>query len=488
MTTPIKTKNNQVKNNKNLKNLNNEQKRKNVFIIFWKNLWTRNKNSILWNSLRVFVIFFLLFIVTFIVSLIFQINPISYYRDVFRGSLSNASTLLDTVGFAGISIFIALAFAIPYRAKFFNIGIAGQMMVAGAFTYMLVKMIFAKWNYGVAYSPSIFGSKTLLPVNGFHHFLELLFVIFFCVFFAVIWAVIPGLMKAYFKANEVVSTIMLNWIALAFYHYILVTSPFGFFNSNSGASYPLSPNAVFRFEGVSGVVYGSIALGFFTFAVLFAIAAVYMLKTFLNKTVSGYSMELAQYGKNLTRYAGANYEYAIVKSTIIAGVCAGFAACFYYFGIYQSLSDIAAPIDYGFLAIAISLIAKNNPVGIIFSSMVFGILLAGQPYSESGNSGASYSFSNVVFGIIIFCVIAEVLLFNWWFKKWNYHLPNKNKFNALGQELSKNSKQLFSFSKSKNKNNKSVNLHNNNELKKGKKNEVTVQKVVFTAKEKRGEK
>ena len=475
MTTQLKTKNN--------KNSNNDPKQENIVVAFWKNFWTRNKGSILWNSLRVFVIFFLLVVVTFIVALIFQINPISYYRDIFRGSLSSPATLLDTVGFAGISIFIALAFAIPYRAKFFNIGIAGQMMVAGAFTYMLVKMIFAKWNYGVAYSPSIFGSKALLPVNGLHHFVELIFVIFSCVFFAVIWATIPGLMKAYFKANEVVSTIMLNWIALALYHYILVTSPFGFFNTNSAASYPLSPNAAFRFEGVSGAVYGSIALGFFTFAVLFAIAAVYMLKTFLNKTVSGYSMELAQYGKNLTRYAGANYEYAIVKSTIIAGVCAGFAACFYYFGIYQSLSNISAPIDYGFLAIAISLIAKNNPVGIIFSSIVFGILLAGQPYSESGNSGASYSFSNVIFGIIIFCVIAEVLLFNWWFKKWKYNLPNKNKFKALGKELSKNTKHFFAFNKLKNKNhknkiknNKSVNLSNKNNLNKSKKDSVSVQK------------
>ena len=386
------------------------------------------------SLLRVFLTLAFMFIATFIVLWCLGKNPFAYYGDVFRGSLSSGATFADTLGLAGILIFTSLAFAVPSKVKLFNIGISGQMMIAGAFTYLLVQIIFQKWNYS---GHQNYGN--LLPLNETHHFVELIFILFSCIIISMIWASIPGMLKAFFNANEVVSTIMFNWIAVAFYRWVLTSKEFNFYDNTSGASFNLSPNALFRFKGLHDQIYGTSAgIGFFSIAIFVAIGVAIFFKIYLSKTTSGYAINLTGASSKAAKLSGVHPKWIIINSMLFSGLFSGFAAAFFYFGIYASLGNVAAPILYGFLAIAVSLVGNNNSIAIIFASLFFGVILAGQGYSESGKSGITVNFGYVIFAVTIFCTIAATIFVKaafkrGWFTK-NYWSSKKGSFNKLHKD------------------------------------------------------
>ena len=130
-----------------------------------------------------------------------------------------------------------------------------------------------------------------------------------------------------------------------------------------------------------------------------AVLAAVLVKFLLDRTVFGYEIKCVGTSKNAARYAGINVGRNVVASMVISGALAGLAGVTYYLGYFGSIQPRVLPST-GFDAIAVSLLANSNPVGIIFSSFLITIISKGSTYMNS-SSGLESEIASVITGVIL---------------------------------------------------------------------------------------
>ena len=306
-------------------------------------------------------------------------NPIEAYGNLLQGSgllmkekyAGGKSMLTDFLSFVDYwtpMIFAALAVAVALKAGLFNIGVSGQMLAAGFIASITV-------GYSTLAAPI---AKPL--------------VIILCFVVGSLVGGLIGFLKHKFNINEVVSSIMLNYIVeyvTAFFIYTKYVDPV------SRQSKNISEAARLTLKNVPiGELKGDIPLG-----IILAIIVAFIIKYVFDKTTFGYELKAIGFNGNASKYAGINVGKNMVIAMMISGGLAGLAGATYYLGYFCSMQPkVLAAMGYD--AIAVSLLGNSNPTGILASSFLINIINKGSTYMSS-KAGLDAEIASVITGLIL---------------------------------------------------------------------------------------
>jgi simple sugar transport system permease protein len=271
------------------------------------------------------------------------VNPLVAYRALFLGSFGSINALAETMVKMVPLIFTALSYAFAFRAGLINIGAEGQLYMGGILA-------------------------TLVGTNfqGLPMFLHLPLTILAGFLGGGVWGLMVGWLKVRFGANEIITTVMLNYVAINLVSY-LVTGPMIAPPGNLPQSSPILPSAVLvRF--LPGT---RLHLGIFL-----ALAALLFYFIYIWRMRAGYEARVVGQNMVAARYAGMQPEKVMIMVMFIAGGMAGLAGASEIIGVQGRLMQQFSP-GYGFDGIAVSLVGMNTPLGILLGSVLFGMLRAG---------------------------------------------------------------------------------------------------------------
>ncbi len=210
-----------------------------------------------------------------------------------------------------------------------------------------------------------------------------------------VWGAVPGLLKAFFNVNEVISAIMMNYIGMYAVNWF-VKSYKPIFNNLRNESKPVLSSANIPKMGLDKIFPESSINGGFIIAVL-AVILVYIV---LEKTTFGYELKAVGYNRDASRYAGINEKKSIILSMVIAGAIAGLAgACLYLAGTGKHIEIVDVIADEGFTGISVALLGLCHPIGILFSGIFIAYLTAGGFYLQL------FEFSTEIIDIIVAIII-----------------------------------------------------------------------------------
>src|SRR5216684_938047 len=286
-------------------------------------------------------------------------NVINAYSALFTGSYGSLANISDTLVSVSPLIFASISVAIAFRAGLFNIGAAGQLAV-GAMAADIVGLTFTSWP-----------SWVLIPTMLLASILA-----------GAIWGGIAGFLKAWRGAHEVVTTIMLNWIAFYGTDYLInsppFTAPFGV-----TATIVLSPKAQLpSIASLSNQIFGT-NLSTFSYTVdvsiFFALIAVVIYWFIISRTTFGYEIRVIGQNPKAAQYAGIPTKRNIFLVMAIAGAFAGLAGSTRLMGQpgYE-LSATAFSLDpTGFDAIAVALLGGGTAIGVLLCALLLGGLRSG---------------------------------------------------------------------------------------------------------------
>jgi ABC-type uncharacterized transport system permease subunit len=271
-------------------------------------------------------------------------DPINAYRALLRGSLGSERGWADTLAPTIPLILTGLTFAIGVRAGLFNIGAEGQVLV-GALAAVMVA--------GVRLPSPLHITLALLAAAAA----------------GVLWSLPAALLKIYRGVHEVISTIMLNWIAYWLLQYA-VTGPYvNPMNANYSIKLPPSErlHVLVRNTLLSDGVFVSVVMAVAAYIILW-------------RMVHGYELRVAGYNPSAASYAGISVRNAVMMAFLLGGVFSGMAGALMlmsYYPQYAISSTLANVSNRGFDGIGVALVGRNHPLGIILSAIFFGILEAG---------------------------------------------------------------------------------------------------------------
>lgn len=304
-------------------------------------------------------------------------NPIDGFYYLFQGGLGSVKRIGDTLATATPLILTGLSVAFAFRTGLFNIGAAGQMLFGG-------------------FCASAVGLTLDLPS---FILLPLMVVVAFCA--GALWAFLPGLLKAKYNVHEVVSTIMMNWIAYWTVYYLV---PMYFKGNTETESMQLADAATLRTPWLTSLFQDSyLNLGLFV-----AVIATIVIAFIMNKTVLGYELKAVGYNRHSAEYAGISVNRNVILSMMIAGGLAGLAGVVQYAG-NANLIQIGILPPQGFDGMAIALLGMNTPIGVFFSAIFFGILYSGKGFMSAMTS-IPPEIADVIIAIIIYFAATSIFI------------------------------------------------------------------------------
>jgi ABC-type uncharacterized transport system permease subunit len=320
-------------------------------------------------------------------------NVIHAYTTLFTGSYGSLPNISDTLVRVTPLILASLSVAIAFRAGLFNIGAAGQLAV-GAMVADMIGLTFTSWP-----------SWLLIPVMLLASMLA-----------GALWGGIVGFLKAWRGAHEVVTTIMLNWIAFYGTDYLInsppFTAPFGVTSTIS-----LSPNATLPpIAGVYNQVFGNFLpqLDTFTYKVdvslFLALIAVVIYWFIISRTTFGYEIRVIGQNPKAAKYAGIPTKRNIFLVMVIAGAFAGLAGSTHLMGQPgYNLTAIAFSVDpTGFDAIAVALLGNTTAIGVLLASLFLGGLRSGSTAMQS-IAHVDPNLVLIIEALVLFFIAAEFL-------------------------------------------------------------------------------
>ncbi len=319
------------------------------------------------------------FIVGAVLLLVIGVNPGEAYAKLFTGVFSKPKFLTYSVVYAAPLIFTGLSVAFSFRTGVFNIGAEGQYVVGSL-------------------AAAVVGILCPLPA-GLHAVVCLLA----AAAAGAVWGAVVGLLKVKRGINEVLSYIMLNWIA--FYLSNLVVN-LETIHTDQGAEASKNiletasikmPAAVAALTGCSDVHWG----------IVLAILAALILWFVMTKTTFGYQLRAVGFSRTAAEYAGISSNKIFLASMSISGLLSGLGGAVQLLGMSQRIPQFASQESYGFQGITVALIGSTNPIGCIFSGWFYGAMKYG------GNKltviHVPNEVVNIIMGtIIIFIAIAPV--------------------------------------------------------------------------------
>jgi simple sugar transport system permease protein len=307
-------------------------------------------------------------------------NPFAVYAHIARASFGSLGVFSDTLVKATPLIIVGLACAVAFRMRLWNIGAEGQFYLGawGASAVVLTPLL----------SPNT-SRWLMIPAMLIAGMLA-----------GALWGGIPGLLKARFGVNEIISTLMLNYIAIAWNNFFIfgVWSEGGF---QMSATFPRTawlPRLTEYARSVRAFGGLTIHLG-----LLFALVAVVLVWALLKYSRWGYEIRLLGGNPRAAEYAGVPIARYTVLIMMLSGALAGLAGMSEISGVVHRLQGSISP-GYGFTGIIVAWLAKLNPFAIVLVAILFGaLILAGREIQPSG-------IPRLLQGIVLVCLIASDFL------------------------------------------------------------------------------
>jgi simple sugar transport system permease protein len=281
-------------------------------------------------------------------------------------------------------IFAGLAVAIGFRAGLFNIGAEGQFFMG------------ALGSAYVGYS-----------IHGLPWFIHLPLAILGGALAGAIWGAIPGYLKAKFGAHEVVNTIMMNWIAFRLSDWLLT-----------------GPMMASGFRPVTPSIQKAAELPRFfpeplrfNWGFVLALVMAYLVYWFLFKTTLGFEIRSVGANPDGSKYAGMSVVKNFVLVMVLSGGLAGIAGAAQVLGVDHWVGQ-GFSAGYGFDAIALALLGKSHPLGVVLSAIVFGILRSGATRMQS-MAGIPIDIISIIQGLVVIFVAAPIII------RWLFRIPGE---------------------------------------------------------------
>jgi simple sugar transport system permease protein len=280
-------------------------------------------------------------------------------------------------------IFSGLAVAIGFKTGLFNIGVEGQLYM-GAMALGAAGFYVREWPretvQAIPWIAWMFGAIILSMLAGG------------------LWAIIPGLLKAFTGAHEVITTIMMNFIALAWINY-LVRPEKGSFAVPATLHTPSVPQHVRmpRLSNLFEVFQGSTV----NYTLFIALAAAVLVWILLRFSKSGFELRAVGQNPVAARLAGISPRKTIIFSMFLSGAIAGLVGVDFVLG-YKGYFEEGFSAGIGFVGIAVALLANNNPIGIIFTAFLFAVLNYGK---VAAGGEVPKDIIEVIQATIIFAVV-----------------------------------------------------------------------------------
>ncbi len=313
-------------------------------------------------------------------------DPVAAFAALFKGAFGGPRQIGETLLRATPLLFAGLSVAWAFRAGLFNIGAEGQLFLGG---------LAAAW-VGVA-------------LAGLPWYVNLPAILVAGAFAGAAWAFVPAILKAKVGAHEVITTMMFTYIG-RFFVSALIAGPL-----KAPGQIPqtdaIPPESMLpRFHEVLTFLPPSRAHFGFALAVALAIVAWWALKY----TTLGYEVRAVGFNPSASENAGISVPWTTVRALCIAGAFAALAGVSEVIGVHHRLFDQFST-GYGFTGIAVALLAKNHPLGVIAAAILFGALSAGAGTMQL-EADVPHKVIFIIQAIVIFVVAAEALV-TWFVKR-----------------------------------------------------------------------
>lgn len=306
-------------------------------------------------------------------------NPITALQTLFISPISNLYGVTEVAVKAAPILLTAVGLAVCFQAKVWNIGAEGQFTIG-----------------------AVFGGGVALAFPDVNNYSLLLLSLVAGVLGGVIWGSIPAVLKVRFNTNEILTSLMLNYVALSVLNYSVrepLQDPEGF-NFPESATFP-------DFASLPLLIPGTrLHLG-----VILAVVAAVLIWGILRQTFFGFCVRVLGSSLSAAEYAGINSNRIIWLSLLISGGLAGLAGVCEVLGPVGQLRSTISP-GYGYTAIIAAFIGRLNPIGIIFSSLLMALLYVGSELLQI-KLGLSLALAGVFQGILFFLLLgADLLIYN----------------------------------------------------------------------------
>ena len=309
-------------------------------------------------------------------------DPWAAYSHIAKYSLGSWGVLSDTMVKAIPLMLVGLACSIAFRMKLWNIGAEGQFFL-GAFGASMVVLLpvlpmeAPKWQF-------------ILVSAGFG------------MFFGALWGFVPGFLKARYNVNEIISTLMMNYIAIYFVEW-LIHGPWKGPTARGFAYTDTFPRAAWL-----PTLYGTrihwptLILGLILAVVMYIM---------VTRTRSGFEIRVIGENPDAARFAGISQFKTTLIVMLISGGLAGLAGVGEVAGIHMRLlGPTNISMGYGYTAIIVAWLARRNPLAVIVTSLLFAVIMTGGDVIKV-SLGLPFQLINVFNGLILFFLIgSEILL------------------------------------------------------------------------------
>ena len=324
----------------------------------------------------------------FIVTLFVSDEPIEAYRAFLFGPLTRLNRIGDWLEESLTLILLGLAICIVFSASQWYIGVEGQMVLGAMAAGTIVLFV-----------PLPPFPRIVLAFAG-------------AILIAFIWALVPALLKAYLNANELVTSLMLNAVALKLFEYLLknfiMPEKSRSLSSEMIPDNLRLPSVIPNWPFLSGLRELWMKQTNVSIMVYVIIAAVIFAYYLLYKTPFGYELRTVGSNKEFARCGGINVNKTIVLSMMVSGIFAGLAGVHLALAIYNRVL-MGMSFGLGFEGINIAILAGNNPLSVPLASLLYGYLRAGADVMER-SSDVSRELVVVIQALVLLLVTAERLL------------------------------------------------------------------------------
>lgn len=314
------------------------------------------------------------------------------YRAIFVGSIfdphmlwtslttgrawgSSLAPISNTINYAVPLVIVSVACGIGFEAGLFNIGANGQAIIGGI-------------------AGTAVGSMIHLPM-----YLLLPFALVTSVAAGAVIGLIPGFLKAYAGAHEVIVTLMFNYVANFILIYVVLSTPLEQPGNSSGISRTLEHAA--QLVPLIGNTNGT----YISVAVFIALAVVIAAAWFLDWSSLGFDFKVTGANNHAARASGISARTITISAFLISGGLAGLAGFVY---VAQQLpynissNTLQGNAGIGFMAITVSLLGRNRPLGILFASLLFGALFTGGTFMTSTTNISGWLATIIQYVIVLF--------------------------------------------------------------------------------------
>ncbi len=311
-----------------------------------------------------------------IIMLITGYNPLLAYAALFSGAFGSVQNFANTLANATPLIISGIAIALAFNAGLFNIGAEGQYWIGA------IAGVWAGYYF-----------------SGLPAYLHIPLALLLAMVAGGLWGgIIPGLAKAYTGAHEVITTMMMSYIATFFSHYLLEGGPM-----QAEGYIPQSPKINESAMLPKMIEHSQLSIG-----IVIAVVLSIVVYWFIYKSKWGMEMRIVGDNPRAARYIGINVARNTVVSLGLSGAIAGLAGAVQMLGVQHRLYDSFSS-GYGYTAIVVALLARNNPVGIIFSALLFAFLSTGSQNMQM-TAGVPAQLTEIISGLIVFFVAAEAII------------------------------------------------------------------------------